>query len=55
MTEEKVRFTVSMSPKIASEIERARGDYSRSLIIEAMCMECLGLPESEYAEGRKHY
>lgn len=51
----KVQFSISVDPTVAAELERVRGNTSRSVIVEAMMMECLGLDENIIAEGRRHY
>jgi hypothetical protein len=51
MTELKIKFSLSMNPKLLATIEDLRGNFSRSLAIEAMLMDYLGFPDDEAAFG----
>lgn len=51
----KVQFSISVDPAIATELERIRGETSRSLVVEAILIECLGMSDEIEAAGRRHY
>ncbi len=50
----KVQFTVYVNPLVAAELERIRGSASKSVVVEAMMMECMNLPEEIMAQGKRH-
>jgi len=55
MIRKKVNLGLTMSQETLKELDAARGQYSRSMVVEAMIMDTLGIADEKTVFGLRNW